>query len=117
MNKRTVGSQKEETAAAFLSGCGLHVTEHSFRDRFGEIDLIARDDDTLVFIEVKYRKTASTGHPEEAVGISKQKTISKVAAHYMLYRKYPPSTPVRFDVVAIEGEDIRWHKNAFPFMG
>ncbi len=117
MNKRTVGKNKEEETAAFLAGYGLHVIEKNYRDRFGEIDLIARDGNTLVFIEVKYRKNASSGHPEEAVGISKQRTISKVAQHYMLYKKYPLSTSVRFDVVAIEGEDIRWHRNAFPFMG
>ena len=117
MNKRRLGSKKEDEAARFLTGRGLKIIEKNYRDRFGEIDLIARDGNTLVFVEVKYRKNASAGHPEEAVGISKAKTISKVAAHYMVYRKYPGPTPVRFDVIAIEGDDIRWHKNAFYYTG
>ena len=98
-------------AAIYLDG-GIEPAKElvlRFITREG-IDVSVRDYKTMLQEVVQK-------HPEEAVGISKQKTISKVAAHYMLYRKYPPSTPVRFDVVAIEGEDIRWHKNAFPFMG
>ena len=115
-NKRTLGSQKEELAAKYLSDHGLKITEHNFRSRFGEIDLIATDGEYIIFVEVKYRKTASCGLPEEAVSISKARTISKVADYYRVYRKLSPDARIRFDVVAIEGDDIRWHKNAFEYM-
>ena len=117
MNKRTLGTQKEDLAARFLTGCGLAIKELNFRNRFGEIDIIALDGQYTVFIEVKYRKTASTGLPEEAVGLSKARTISKVADYYMVRNKMPSDARIRFDVVAIEGDDIRWYKKAFPYCG
>ncbi|MCR5301678.1 MAG: YraN family protein [Lachnospiraceae bacterium] len=117
MNKRKVGFKKEDEAARFLTECGLEILELNFSNRFGEIDLIAKDEDFIVFVEVKYRKNPVLGHPEEAVGISKARTISKVADHYRLYRKLSADTKFRFDVVAIEGEQIRWHRNAFSYMG
>lgn len=117
MNKRKLGAGKESEVARFLSECGLDVIDRNYRSRFGEIDLIARDGAFVVFIEVKYRKTASAGHPEEAVSLSKAKTISKVADYYRVCKHIPENTPVRFDVVAIEGDAFRWHKNAFPYMG
>ncbi len=115
MNKRQVGSEKEEIAAKYLEKQGLKVIERNFRNRFGEIDLIARDGRYTVFVEVKYRKTARSGHPEEAVTYSKARTISKVADHYRLYKKLPDDALFRFDVVAIEADEIRWHKNAFSY--
>ncbi len=117
MNKRALGTQKEELAARFLTECGLTIKEMNFRNRFGEIDIIAVDGQYTVFVEVKYRKTAKAGHPEEAVGPSKARTISKVADYYRVVTKMPADASVRFDVVAIEGDDIRWYKNAFPYCG
>ena len=115
MNKRQVGSEKEEKAAKFLENRGLKILETNYRDRFGEIDIIARDNRYTVFVEVKYRKTARSGRPDEAVTFSKARTISRVADHYRIYRKLPDDAMFRFDVVAIEGENIRWHKNAFLY--
>ena len=115
MNKREVGTKKEDLAARYLTGCGLRIIELNFRNRFGEIDIIAKDGQYTVFVEVKYRKTARTGLPEEAVGMSKARTISKVADYYMVCNKMPSDSMIRFDVVAIEGDEIRWHKNAFPY--
>ena len=115
MNKRDAGAKKEDELARFLTECGLKIKELNFRNRFGEIDIIAKDGDYTVFVEVKYRKNASAGHPEEAVSASKARTISKVADYYMVSRKLPADSPVRFDVVAIEGEEMRWYKNAFQY--
>ena len=115
INKRKVGSKKEDEAARFLTQCGLKIVELNFRNRFGEIDLIARDGDYTVFVEVKYRKSASSGHPEEAVSISKARTISKVADYYRVCRRLPPDANIRFDVVAIEGDQVRWYRNAFSY--
>ena len=117
MNKRKIGFKKEDEAARFLTQCGLEIKELNFSNRFGEIDLIAKDGEYTVFVEVKYRRSAASGHPEEAVGISKARTISKVADHYRVYKKLPADAKFRFDVVAIEGEQVRWYKNAFPYMG
>lgn len=116
MNKRKVGSSKEDEAARFLIKNGLLVIEKNYLCHLGEIDIIAKDADYLVFVEVKYKKMAGAGHPEEAVTMTKAGKISRTAANYMLRKKYPPETKVRFDVVAIEGDEIRWHKNAFEFM-
>ena len=116
MNKRTVGARTEDEAARFLTQCGLKIKEMNFRCRFGEIDIVAADGEYTVFVEVKYRKTARAGHPEEAVGISKAKKISKVSDYYRVRRKLPDDAKLRFDVVAIEGGEFRWYKNAFDYI-
>jgi putative endonuclease len=115
MNKRSVGAQYEKIAAEHLETLGLRVLTQNFRCRYGEVDLIAKDGQTLVFAEVKYRKNQKNGFPEEAVSRSKMQTISRVADYYRLRRQVPEETPVRFDVIAIEGSTIRYHKNAFPY--
>ncbi len=115
MNKREVGSKKEDEAAKFLMLQGLKIKEHSFSCRFGEIDLIAADGAYTVFIEVKYRKTATSGHPEEAVDHKKARKISKTADYYRVIRHMKEDDLIRFDVVAIEGDKITWHKNAFEY--
>lgn len=117
MNKREIGFAKEDEAARFLTECGLKILELNYSNRFGEIDIIARDGPFTVFVEVKYRKTASSGHPEEAVSYLKAKTISKVADYYRLCKKLSDADPVRFDVVAIEGGNVKWYKNAFHYTG
>ena len=116
MNKREVGSKKEEAAAEFLTRCGLKIKEFNFRSRFGEIDIVAQDKAALVFVEVKYRKTARSGCPEEAVNLKKAKIICKVADYYRIVHNIPINTQIRFDVVAIEGEEVRWYQNAFSYV-
>lgn len=117
MNKRLIGNDYEQIAADFLIENGLHIMEKNYRIRSGEIDIIARDNRFIVFVEVKYRKTASKGHPEEAVNYYKIKKICKVADYYRIYKKFPDNQPFRFDVIAIEGNEIKWYKNAFPYCG
>lgn len=114
MNTRKVGRDKEEMAAAHLEKQGVTILNRSFRCRSGEIDLIGRDQDYLVFFEVKYRRSTEMGYPEEAVGLSKQRRICRVADYYRHVKHIPLKTAVRYDVVAIEGEQVRWVKNAFP---
>lgn len=114
MNRRRVGTDGESRAAAFLREQGVTLLERNYRSRNGEIDLIGRDGEYLVFFEVKYRSGADMGHPEEAVGVAKQRRICRVADYYRLVRGLPQQTAVRYDVVALEGEQIRWVKNAFP---
>ena len=74
---------------------------------------MAREDDTLVFVEVKYRKDTAMGYPEEAVGAGKQRQIRRMAAHYLYRKGLPEDVPCRFDVVAILGEEIRLIRDAF----
>lgn len=112
-NKRKVGSEKEETVARYLSGIGYRILARNFHIRTGEIDLVAKEDGYLVFIEVKYRKTYACGYPEDAVTPAKQRTIIRTARCYMQKNGYPETTPCRFDVVAVTQEEIRLIKNAF----
>ena len=113
MNKRSLGTAWEEQAAEFLKREGCEILERNFRGKRGEIDLIVRDGRYLVFVEVKYRKNADSGFPEEAVDYRKQRIISRVAQEYLLKKRLSETTPCRFDVVAICGERVRHIKNSF----
>lgn len=121
MNKRKTGSRYETMAARYLEDNGYVILRQNFRCRMGEIDLIARDEasgqNCLVFVEVKYRSSAGTGIPEEAVHTRKQHRICRVADYFRLQYRIPWDTPCRFDVIAIEGEELRHHANAFPYCG
>lgn len=113
MNNRRKGSIREHLAAAYLAEQGLEILEYNYRTARGEIDLVARERDTLVFVEVKYRKDSRMGFPQEAVTRSKQQTIRQTAAVYLAERTEGAGYPCRFDVVAVLGEEITWIRNAF----
>lgn len=115
-NKRKIGSEKEQIAAEYLKNRGYRILETNFRCRQGEIDLIARDGRYLVFVEVKYRTDRRAGEPEESVTWGKRRTIFQVAKYYLYRHNLPESTPCRFDVVGIIGEEIRLTKNAFEMV-
>lgn len=87
MNTRKIGWKVEEFVSSFLHKNGYEIIDRNYRTSFGEIDIIALNDGTLVFIEVKYRKNYKFGYPEDAVGYRKLKTIQKVAEHYILNHK------------------------------
>jgi len=112
-----VGNRGEELAAAFLERSGLRIVERNFRCKGGEIDIVAKDGRTLVFVEVKSRKTLVYGVPQAAVTPFKQRQISKAALTW-LSRNRLHDSPARFDVIAIllNGEyqhQIEHIKNAF----
>nr|WP_027872189.1 YraN family protein [[Eubacterium] cellulosolvens] len=117
MNKRKVGTDYEEQAAAFLQAQGMRLLERNYRCRIGEIDLIAFDPDeeAVVFVEVKYRAGAGAGRPEEAVTETKQRTICRVADHYRMRKRLGEAYAFRFDVIAIEGKTLRYYRNAFAY--
>ncbi len=117
MNKRRTGEAAESRAAAYLSEKGVRIVEKNFRNRRGEIDLIGYHDGYLVFFEVKYRSNSRNGCPEEAVNFYKQRQICQVAAYYRCVHRISMNTPIRYDVVAIEGAEIRWYQNAFAHIG
>lgn len=114
-NRRKLGAAYEQFACDFLRQKGLNILETNFRVRQGEIDIVARDGNTLVFTEVKYRKNKTKGTPEEAVDIRKQIQISKVAMFYLAFHHLPVTTPCRFDVIAICDKQLHWIPNAFPY--
>lgn len=91
----------------------MQILEQNFRCRLGEIDIIARDGDYLVFVEVKYRKNADKGSPFAAVGIRKQRKICGVADYYRYTRHVAGNQKIRYDVVAILDDSVRLLKNAF----
>jgi putative endonuclease len=78
-SKITTGKEGECIAATFLNKNGYRICETNFRCPIGEIDIIAKEKDTLVFIEVKTRKSRELGYPEQAVGIKKQRKMSQLA--------------------------------------
>lgn len=115
---KAIGDAGEDAAAAFLQTQGLTVIERHYRiargprSHGGEIDLVARErDGTLVFVEVRARRSASHGGAAASVGAWKQQRIVFAARHYLLRYASPP--PCRFDVVAIDGGHIDWLRGAF----
>ena len=116
MNKREKGAQKEEQVCAYLLSKGVKIKERNFRCRQGEIDIIGYDGEYLVFFEVKYRSGRSKGSAAEAVGPAKQGKICRVADYYRMIHRLSDDTPVRFDVVAIDGAALQWIKNAFYYI-
>ena len=112
-NRRKVGSTYEEIAVKYLEKKGFQILERNYRCRFGEIDVIALDGETLVFLEVKYRAGNSCGSPAEAVSREKQRRICRVADWYCMVHRISECQPCRFDVVAISGRNIEVIKNAF----
>ena len=115
-NKRKIGAEYERKAGAYLEAKGYVIQEYNFRCRLGEIDIIAKDGEYLVFCEVKYRYGPGSGHPAEAVDAKKQRVISKCALYY-LASKGLYGVECRFDVVSIEGDEITLYKDAFDYIG
>jgi len=95
-----LGRAGEEAAVEFLKKRGFKVVERGFRLLRGEIDIIAYDRTTLVFVEVKTRSGAGFGAPEESVTAAKQEQIRKIAQLYLL-KKRLGDAPCRFDVVSV----------------
>ncbi len=117
MNTREIGAAYEKAAAEYLEHKGYRILEMNFRGRNAEADIIARDGKTYVFVEVKYREGAGSGHPLEAVTYAKQKKVSAAAVYYMsIHKLLPDATPIRFDVIGITGEEITHIENAFYYI-
>ena len=110
------GAQGESLAAWYLKKSGYKIIEQNYRSRLGEIDIIARDKKTLVFVEVKSRRSVRYGSPKWAVTARKQRKISMAALHYLKSTRQT-GIKARFDVVAITANRdeprIEIIKNAF----
>ena len=114
--KQKLGEKGEAIAARHLKKKGYRIIEKNYRTKLGEIDIIAKDKDTLVFVEVKSRRSWQFGNPKAAVTPQKQRKISMVALHY-LKTTHRSNVSARFDVAAVtitrDKPQIEIIKNAF----
>jgi putative endonuclease len=99
--RRATGQIGESLAAAYLSGLGFEILARNVRTRYGELDIIAREGDTLVFVEVRTRRDDRLGSPEESVGPAKQAKLGALAEAYLATLDEPPAA-CRIDVVVVE---------------
>ncbi|MCX5845359.1 MAG: YraN family protein [Deltaproteobacteria bacterium] len=113
------GKRGEDIAVAYLKNRGYRIIERNYKCLFGEIDIVAKDGDTVVFVEVKSRKSEKFGDPQGAVGREKQKKISRISLKY-LEEKHLYPCDARFDVVAIKmlpaGSIVELIQNAFELV-
>lgn len=117
------GDRGEQAAAKFLKRQGFRIVQRNYSTPWGEIDIVAVDGTTIVFVEVKTRSSLVAGRPEEAVTSDKQKTLTRMALAYLKKHKLLEHS-ARFDVVAIvwpddarEPQEIRHFRNAFEPVG
>lgn len=116
---RKTGPRGENIAVSFLEEQGYTVLARNYRQRFGEIDIVAEELGVLVFVEVKTRKNDRYGNPFEAVDIRKQRKLSRMAQDY-ISRNNKEDCAARFDVVAIRlnqesSPEVELVRNAFDF--
>jgi len=110
------GRRAEQDACEYLQRRGLRLVERNYRCARGEIDLIMRDRDTLVFVEVRFRRSRRYGGGVESVDWRKQDRLAATAAHYLQQNPRAARRPCRFDVIAIGGEGeprVDWISDAF----
>jgi putative endonuclease len=119
---KSLGSRGEDTAARFLRRKGYKILARSDRSRPGELDLVALDHSTVVFVEVKTRRSQDAGHPAEAVDAAKQRRLTRLAVTW-LKRRGLLERPARFDVIAITWPEsqrrptVEHFPNAFDAVG
>jgi len=101
--RKKLGNQAEDEACAFLLKQGFRLLDRNFSTKLGEVDLIMQDGESLVFIEVRYRKNADFGGAAASITPKKQQRIIKAALAY--HQKHAPQSSLRFDVIAIEGDN------------
>ncbi|MEG1646052.1 MAG: YraN family protein [Clostridia bacterium] len=112
MNNKKLGVWGEVQAQKYLKKAGYKILETNYETKLGEMDIVAKIDDTLVFVEVKTRETSEYGMPFEAVTAFKQNKYIIMAKQYLLI-KNPKYQEIRFDVISILGEDLQHIENAF----
>ena len=118
--RRSFGMQQEEAAADYLRSQGLTLIQRNFQCRTGEIDLIMREDEVLVFVEVRFRRSTTHGSAAESVDIRKQKKLLRSAQYYLQVHGLSDKVCSRFDVLAMSlpqspgsSACVEWIRNAF----
>lgn len=107
------GDAAEELACQHLQRQGLTLIERNYRCRHGEIDLVMRDKESTVFVEVRYRNNSSFGGSAVSVDGRKQTKLIAAASHYLQHHPALAQRPARFDVVAIAPGALEWIRDAF----
>jgi len=112
------GLRFEEQARDYLSAQGLRLLQSNYHCRFGEIDLIMRDADSVCFIEVRFRKSLNFGGASASITAAKQRKIVKTALFYLSSNRSLQNQPLRFDALLIQQQadgshDFNWIRNAF----
>jgi len=119
-SRRLTAGWGEERAVAHLRAQGYTILDRNWRCRLGELDIVAKDGATMVFVEVKSRRSGTFGAPQAAVDERKQRKLSLLALQYFQSRRIAPC-PARFDVVAVtvgkDGGEVDLIRNAFDFRG
>jgi putative endonuclease len=113
------GEKAEQNACQYLLKQNLKLISKNYRSKFGEIDIIMQDGQTLVFVEVRYRKQDKFGSGAESITLTKQKKLIKTASFYLQQHSYTNALSARFDVVSMSAQPastnmkIDWIKDAF----
>ena len=113
MDRQEIGRAAEDAAVAYLESQGVEIVARNFRRRLGELDVIARDRDSLVIVEVRKRTSDRFGGAAASVDFRKQVKLQRAAAQLLQQRPELRNLRVRFDVVAITPTRIDWIKHAF----
>ncbi|MEO8459156.1 MAG: YraN family protein [Dokdonella sp.] len=112
---RHIGEQFELLARRHLERAGLQMIASNVHCRQGEIDLVMSDDETVVFVEVRYRRSDRSGDGFDSVGPAKRNKLIRAASIYLAANPKLARRPCRFDVVAVtaDGSDVQWQRHAF----
>lgn len=115
---QAAGRAWEDKAARYLTQSGLEIIDRGYACRAGEIDLVCRDESTLVVVEVRARKSGSHGSATESVDWRKRAKIIRATRHYLMRHPHLYSCPLRFDIIAFDAIEkpepaLNWTKNAF----
>jgi putative endonuclease len=114
---RAAGDRAEDHALAFLEARGLRLVARNVALRVGEIDLVMRDRQTIVFVEVRQRRGGGVVSPEESVSVTKRQRLARAAGAFLARHEALAESPARFDVVAIQtrgnNNEVTWIRNAF----
>jgi putative endonuclease len=113
LSKKERGDAAESKALAYLQQQGLTLILRNYRTPLGEIDLIMKEGEELIFVEVRYRASGNYASPLESITFQKQQRILKTAACYLQRYALSQPPPCRFDVVCITNNHIQWFQEAF----
>lgn len=111
--RRERGVDGERRARAYLEHHGLQCLEAGWRCRLGELDLVMREGDILVFVEVRARQQGSAVSAVESIDAGKQQRFVRAARAWLGRHPREAGLPARFDIVAIDGEELQWLRDAF----
>lgn len=112
MDTVTKGQYGEDRGVATLRAAGMRIVERNYRCKLGELDVVARDGDTLVFVEVRTRGRSDRGDALETIGAPKRRKLARVAAQYLAVRR-PDAPRIRFDVIGITAGVVTHIRDAF----